>query len=110
MAESEENEKYVTEINGIGNLTLLESGLNSSKGDSSEKTSEMYKISTFLTTCTIDESNRHAKLTNEKMTQLRKTYIPYTCDTETLNDFGVENIELRLTRMIRIIKDFLTTL
>ena len=110
LAESEENEKYVTEINGIGNLTLLESGLNSSKGDSSEKTSEMYKISTFLTTCTIDESNRHAKLTNEKMTQLRKTYIPYTCDTETLNDFGVENIELRLTRMIRIIKDFLTTL
>ena len=110
LDESEENEKYVTDINGIGNLTLLESSLNSSKGASSEKTSEMYKISTFLTTSTIDESNRHARLTNEKMVQLRKTYIPYTCDTTTLNDFGIENIELRLTRMIRIIKDFLTTL
>lgn len=69
----------------------------------------MYKISTFLTTRTIDESNRHDKLTNEKMAQLRKVYIPYTCDTETLNDFGIENIDLRLTRVIKIIKEFLTT-
>ena len=110
LNENEENEQYVADINGIGNLTLLESGLNSSKGDLSEKTSEMYKISSFLTTCTIDESNRHAKLTNDKMVKLRSVYIPYTCDTKTLNNFDIENIRLRLTKLIKSIKNFLTTL
>ena len=109
MPYSLKNDDNAVFINGIGNLTLLESSLNRSKGDNSKATSERYNDTSFITTKLINEKSRYEGLTNAELANVRNNNIPYSCTEETLNNFNVNDIKIRKNTMLKILKDFLQT-
>lgn len=94
-------------INGIGNLTLLESSLNSSKMDNADDTSKRYNDSSFITTKLIIDNSRYEGLTNNELYDLRNNIIPYCCPENTINDFKVEAVKQRKSGILKFLRDFL---
>ena len=94
-------------VDGIGNLVLLESSLNSSKKDDADATSKRYTDSSFITTKLIMEDSRYEGLTNEELTILRNMYVPYCCTVENLNRFDENMIKQRKTGISKMLRDFL---
>lgn len=110
MPKSLKNDDNVMYINGIGNLTLLESSLNSAKIDVAGRTSERYNDSSFITTKLINEDSRYEGLTNKELTMLRDKMIPFCCSDVTLNSFSVDEIKQRKTGFLKFIRNFLSVM
>lgn len=94
-------------VDGIGNLVLLESSLNSSKNDNADATSKRYTDSSFITTKLIMENSRYEGLTNIQLADLRANNIPYCCAEENLNEFDETMIKQRKNNISKMIRDFL---
>ena len=107
MPQNLKNEDNDVFIHGIGNLTLLESSLNSSKMDNPEDTSKRYNDSSFITTKLIIENARYEGLTNNELYDLRNNIIPYVCPESIVNEFKVEAIKQRKSGILKFLRDFL---
>ncbi len=105
---SEETDDNSIEIHGIGNLTLLESTLNSAKCNNAEKTSNIYNASTFITTKLMINNARLGNLTNNHLDELRGKSIPEVFDVDEINSFNEDDIKRRRTKMVKMVRDFLT--
>ena len=105
---SEETDDNSIEIHGIGNLTLLESTLNSAKCNNAEKTSNIYNASTFITTKLMINNARLGNLTNNHLDELREKNIPEVFDADDINSFNEDDIKRRRTKMVKMVRDFLT--
>jgi hypothetical protein len=108
MPKSLENDENTIEIHGIGNLALLESSLNSAKCDNAEKTTSLYNDSTFITTKLMLDDARLGNLTNAQIAEVKANCLPMSFDGEKLNDFNEECIRNRRTKIIKLLRDFLT--
>jgi len=94
-------------VDGIGNLVLLESSLNSSKRDNADATSKRYTDSSFITTKLIMENSRYEGLTNSQLADLRTHNIPYCCTEGNLNEFDETMIKQRKNSISKMLRDFL---
>ena len=104
IKKTEDNDVFV---DGIGNLVLLESSLNSSKKDNADATSKRYTDSSFITTKLIMGDSRYEGLTNEQLSILRDKYLPYCCTVENLNRFDEDMIKQRKNGISKMLRDFL---
>lgn len=107
MPQDKKNEDNDVFVDGIGNLVLLESSLNSSKRNNAEATSKRYTDSSFITTKLILKDARYEGLTNNQLADLRNNDIPFCCTEENLNAFDETMIKQRKNCISKIIRDFL---
>lgn len=99
-----ENEEF---IDSIGNLTFLEQSLNASKQAFSEKTSERYGDSSFISTKLMIDGYRYEDLSNEECKRVRDEVIPLCVSKDEINNFE-GNIKQRANAYAIKVRDFLT--